>query len=151
MVIREEILGGLKTALARGEPLKKAMMSFYNSGYAKKDIEEAARALYSPQFPQPIVQPQVQLRPPPQKTPPTTQPPPIQPVRPVRPVRYLQPRIIQQPVRTVQRVSGYGVKPKSLTTIITFVLIFFLLFLLGVLAALFFFRDELAGFFNNLL
>ena len=66
MVIKEEILGGLRVALAKGEPLRKAMMSFYNSGYAKKDIEEAARALYSPQFQQPIIQPQVQPRPPPQ-------------------------------------------------------------------------------------
>lgn len=39
----DDILGGLKAAIERGEPLKDAMMSFYNAGYAKEDIEEAAR------------------------------------------------------------------------------------------------------------
>lgn len=43
---KKEILEGLKLALNRGESLKDAMMSFYNSGYPKKDIEDAARALY---------------------------------------------------------------------------------------------------------
>jgi hypothetical protein len=39
----DDILGGLKAAIERGEALKDAMMSFYNAGYAKEDIEEAAR------------------------------------------------------------------------------------------------------------
>lgn len=47
----EEIVEGIKVALSRGETLQKAMMSFYNAGYAKQDIEEAARNLQQPQFP----------------------------------------------------------------------------------------------------
>lgn len=43
IMVNEEILGGLKSALSRGETLKQAMMSFYNSGYKKEEIEEAAR------------------------------------------------------------------------------------------------------------
>jgi hypothetical protein len=39
----ESILGGLESALARGQPLKKAMSSFRNAGYKEKNIEEAAR------------------------------------------------------------------------------------------------------------
>ena len=39
----QEILGGLKHALNRGESLEKAMISFYNAGYRKEEIEEAAR------------------------------------------------------------------------------------------------------------
>lgn len=43
--MNEEILGGLKSALERGESLKRAMTTFFNSGYNKSEIEEAARAL----------------------------------------------------------------------------------------------------------
>jgi hypothetical protein len=42
---REDIFGGLRLALAKGETLKEAMMSFYHAGYKKEDIEEAAREL----------------------------------------------------------------------------------------------------------
>ncbi len=42
---REDILGGLKSALMRGYTLKDAMISFYNAGYSKEDIEESARTL----------------------------------------------------------------------------------------------------------
>ena len=44
-MVREDILGGLRTALARGQTLRQAMMSFYNAGYIKEEIEEAAKAL----------------------------------------------------------------------------------------------------------
>ncbi len=39
----ESILGGLESALARGQPLKNAMASFRNAGYKQENIEEAAR------------------------------------------------------------------------------------------------------------
>lgn len=58
---RQDILGALNSALARGETLKQAMMSLFNAGYTKKDIEEAAAALNQitqPQIAQPIQQPQ---------------------------------------------------------------------------------------------
>ncbi|MEJ2268014.1 MAG: hypothetical protein P8X70_02985, partial [Nanoarchaeota archaeon] len=42
-MVNNEILGGLKLALSKGESLKLAMMSFYNAGYKKEEIEEAAR------------------------------------------------------------------------------------------------------------
>ena len=44
-MIRQDILGGLKLAMSKGESLKQAMMSFYNAGYKKNEIEDAARAL----------------------------------------------------------------------------------------------------------
>jgi len=44
LLTNQEILGGLKSALARGQTLKKAMMSFYQAGYKKEEIEDAARA-----------------------------------------------------------------------------------------------------------
>ena len=39
----ESILGGLESALARGQPLNKAMTSFRNAGYKRENIEEASR------------------------------------------------------------------------------------------------------------
>ena len=47
MVMNEDILGGLKSGLERGEPLHKVMMSLYNAGYKKDEIEEAAHSLSS--------------------------------------------------------------------------------------------------------
>ena len=39
----QEILGGLRAALNKGELLEKVMLSFYNAGYRKEEIEEATR------------------------------------------------------------------------------------------------------------
>jgi len=44
LLTNQEILGGLKAALDRGQSLKQAMMSFYQAGYKKEEIEDAARA-----------------------------------------------------------------------------------------------------------
>lgn len=44
-MVRQDILGALQSALTRGETLKRAMMTLYNSGYKKEEIEEAAAAL----------------------------------------------------------------------------------------------------------
>jgi len=45
MAIKEDILGGLKLAISKGDSLKQAMQSFYNAGYKKEDIENAARTM----------------------------------------------------------------------------------------------------------
>jgi len=39
----DDLLGGIKAAIERGENLKEAMTAFYNAGYTKKEIEDAAR------------------------------------------------------------------------------------------------------------
>lgn len=44
-MVNDEILSGLRMAVSKGELLHKAMMSFYNSGYNKDEIEEAARII----------------------------------------------------------------------------------------------------------
>ncbi len=44
-MVKEDILGGLKSAISRGFSLREAMMSFYNAGYARNDIEDAARTV----------------------------------------------------------------------------------------------------------
>jgi hypothetical protein len=44
-MVNYDLVGGLRSALERGEPLKRAMISLFNSGYKKEEIEEAARNL----------------------------------------------------------------------------------------------------------
>jgi len=44
-MVREDIIEGLRAAMARGQTLRQAMMSFYNAGYVKDEIEEAARVM----------------------------------------------------------------------------------------------------------
>jgi len=113
---KEEIIEGLKYALARGESLPKAMMSFYNAGYSKGDIEEAARILQAPQLPQ--IQPsQQQIR---------------------------QSQIPQAP-RVTQRVSAYEEKPKGVGKTLILMLVFSLILLLGILVAVFLFKEELTN------
>ena len=126
-MVKEEILEGLKYALAKGEPLPQAMMSFYNAGYLKKDIEEAARVLQAPQL-----QPTQQF----------TQPDQQQ----------AQPgQLPQTAVRVVQRVSEYKERPKTAGKALILMLVFFLILLLGVLIAVFLFREELSELLGNIL
>lgn len=42
-VPNDDILGGIKAAIERGHNLKEAMVTLYNAGYSKEEIEEAAR------------------------------------------------------------------------------------------------------------
>jgi hypothetical protein len=44
-MVNEEIVGGIKNALERGNSLRDAMMSFFNAGYDRKEIEDAAATL----------------------------------------------------------------------------------------------------------
>ncbi len=76
MMIRGDILGGLKLALSRGDSLQNAMQSFYNSGYKKEEIEEAARALHQ----------QVSQQPPQKQMPQTSQQPIQQSLQQPKPV-----------------------------------------------------------------
>ena len=44
-MVKEDIIRGLEGAMSKGESLERAMYSFYNAGYRKDDVEEAARAM----------------------------------------------------------------------------------------------------------
>ena len=72
----QEIFEGLKSALGKGENLELAMITFYNAGYKKEEIEEAAKALQIQKFKQ--IQPTQPVQPP-SAQPILTQPPQIQP------------------------------------------------------------------------
>src|SRR3989339_569996 len=56
-MVKQDILGGLFSAVSRGIDLKNAMQSLYNAGYEKEEIEEAAIIIQKGQFTQdPITQ-----------------------------------------------------------------------------------------------
>ncbi len=153
---KEEIIEGLKAAVAKGESLNKAMVSFYNSGYSKQDIEDAARALESPQIsqPRPAAQPSTRPAAPQPKV--VTEQKEAEkstfnaPEPEYSPEENLSQEYppLQQP-QTIQKVSGYGVKPSPLGAAVVFILVFFLLFLIGILISVFLFKDKLATFFNS--
>ena len=162
---KEDIKGGLRIALAHGSTLQEAMISFFNSGYPKEDIEEAARSLDAVEMSQTRQIPSTtsaQIKKPEAKKP-LIQPPQQQtskeeasPSSEVSEQEYSPNEKkseeeyppLQKP-QTVQKVSKYGEKPSPVGAAIVFILVFFLLFLVGVLVSVFLFKDELAAFFNS--
>lgn len=147
---KEEIVEGLRVAINKGEPLKQAMMSFFNAGFDKKDVEEAAKALSARTLQQrsglALQQQQVPIQ---QQTQPQIMPLPgqIQQQIPVQPIQQF--RQLPQTFQPVQMVSDYGKKPGMTSLIITIILIFLLLSLLGILSAVVLFKEELTQFFNS--
>jgi len=179
-MVNDEIVGGLKSALERGYSLEKAMLTFFNSGYKREEIEEAARGLLE-------FKPESQMQPPIKTTPrfaeikPTPQilttptrarafpelqpeimqrPMPIQikkPIMPQQPIQLQRPLEIQQPI---QKISSYGeVKQKekikapkrdSKEKGVIIVLVFLLIFLMGALGMIFVFRQQLIDFLSSL-
>lgn len=136
-MVNQEILEGIKNAMSRGESLRNAMMTFYNSGYPKWEIEEAARIIQSQRM-------SVQQRPGYSQQIQTSSTQPIQPIQQQR---------VQQ--GNVQRVSNYGkqINPPSpgmsKEKIFIFILIFILLLLIGVLIGVFIFKENIIDFFNS--
>jgi len=122
---RQDILGALQSALARGETLKKAMMTLYSAGYKKQDIEQAAAALQ-----------QMNL-----KKKPISQSKPSQPVQ--QQIQKPQPKSTSQ----ANNIPAHE-KPGSKIKIILIISI--IIILIGILVGAFLFKTELISFFNNL-
>ena len=147
-MVRGDIIGGLKVSLARGESLQRAMQSFYNAGYKKEDIENAARTLKQEGF-QPVsaqTKPLIQQNPlqkkplhPGYKAPIASQP---------NPALQAKHSPIQQSQQQV--VSSYSPSKQSKIDVITILLIIVLVVLLGILAGVFLFKQELIDFLNRL-
>lgn len=195
-MVNKDILGGLKVALSRGDSLQSAMQSFYNAGYTKEEIEEAARALTSEisqqqyylkqNIPQQMQQPQKRqvllpkptqllqpsqgqrpqqvIKPQPQQQPLQPKPTTIQQLPPKKPqesqqqapqIKYVPPQLPQKQEEiqaTRQIVSNYAEEGSKYTVdFITIMLITILLILLGILAAVFFFKPQLVEFLNKFL
>jgi len=137
---KEDLIEGLRYALSRGDTLEKAMMTFYNAGYPKEDIEGAAYYLQSPQMPGTFQNPS-----------------PVKPVaassnQPQQPIPNVSPPVqYMQPPQAMQNVSSYGPRPRSSGKAVTIILVFMLVFLLGILITVFLFRDKLSELLSGLL
>ena len=151
--MNQEIFEGLRTAISRGESLKSAMMSFLNAGYGKAEIEQAAKVLQSQRISQPIqVQPSP-IKPLAKKTLPIKKvsaygKQPIQKQQPIQ--KNIKPVQLKKVTPQQPKVSDYklGAKPKR--NWILYLMIFFFVILLGVLAAVIFFKPELKEFVSTL-
>jgi len=167
-MVREDILGGLKAALAKGQTLRQAMMSFYNAGYVKAEIEEAGKVLQAeianpvqPQFP---AQPEQEFSrsgssEKPEKTvqKASAYGAPTQPIQQtmqpsVQPTQQSVQQILSQPVQIMQRISAYGKSQQPQVArpggkAIIYILVTLLVILIGGLIALFFFKDKIMALF----
>lgn len=144
-MVNEEILGGLRSALERGESLKKAINTLSNSGYKKEEIEEAAKALTEQVIESPMLS-ATNIAP---ISPKIQQPIFTQPVQKVSAYGEQTQQVIQQPfLAQPQRVSNYGVESSREKAII-FVLISLLVFLIGLLITIFLFKQQLINFFSR--
>jgi len=181
-MVRGDIVGGIKVALSRGEKLQDVMQSFYNSGYEKGEIEEAARIVHGEGFQPRVIKKQVVkttgekaekhpeytsppkvLMPQPakviessiKKTPTEISPPQAPAIeRPsTMPTMIEQKPLVQQQRQyPVQVVSNYGqpIEKKGIDTV-TILLIVILLALLGVLGAVFWFKQDIVEFLTKIL
>ncbi len=100
---KEDITGGLLLAVQKGESLEQAMLTFFNAGYKREDIEGAAADVQIlPEFPQQSQQaqqrPRVSLKPSPQlkKLPQTSQ---------VKPVKGLKPALAKKILPTSKPIN----------------------------------------------
>lgn len=152
LMTNREIIGGLRSAIERGEKLKDAMMTFYQAGYSKIDIEEAARVYLSqtgkvPEAPLKRIQTaesaDVKKKQPEIPAPTSDKKTPLIPTPKI-------PKPIDK--KTPQIVSSYGVtkKQKESGRTLTITLIIILTVLLGALALVFLFNTEFVDFFNKM-
>ena len=164
-MVRSEIVEGFKVALHKGESLKEAMMSFYNAGYSKKDIEEAARNLYLQQDAiskehqiqhEAVQEPKKHFKPLPSPSSIKVSGQSNFPSSEKRNQSILsssQKYPIKQPSRSAPSttpVSDYDLnKPKSKKLLII-LLILIIVIILGSVSSFFLFKEQLLDFFNNL-
>lgn len=62
-MVNEEILGGLRSAVDRGERLVDAMNSFLNAGYDRQEIKEASEVFKEEEGPKPAPKKQAKKAP----------------------------------------------------------------------------------------
>jgi hypothetical protein len=117
--MKEEIVGGLKNALAHGSSLEEAMQTFANAGYNPSEIKEAARGLSEGA---------------------TTL---------LHPATVVQNSGLQKPANQAPspRVSTAPAKKKNKALLIT-ILIIVLLLLVGAIISVIFFSDKITEFLS---
>ncbi len=128
-MVNQEIFEGLKQAISRGEALRSAMMSFYNAGYPKEDIEIAARLVQAERANQ-------------------TQSQYSQVHEAEQKLKALGQQIQQS---TIQKVSGYEEKkPKNAKGIIAIIVLSIILIaLIGTLVSMFLYKEKVVELFTK--
>lgn len=172
MVINQDIVSGLRAALERGQSLRSAMISFFNAGYPREEIEDAARALIEfgtnpnaePTQVTPSVSNQIQ--------PVRTQPAQPKPQKPQPQVAPKVPQAIQQPMQNIpsrqaqpsplqkmkeeakakpaQKISGYGTPRKRKSSLTIIILILLLVVFVGLLISIFLFKQQLIDWLSTM-
>ncbi len=128
----ESILEGLKVAMSKGETLQQAMESFYNAGYGKEEIEEAAKALQYQIHQEQIQKPKL-----------------VKPLdKNINPVKTSGQKL--QTPKATQKISNYEQEKNPRKKMIVLVGIL-LVAVLAILAGIFFFRENLLEFFKSIL
>ncbi len=140
-MVNTEIFEGLKRATQSGQSLREAMITFYNSGYLRQEIEEAARALQA-ETPsmgqtQKPVQMQNQFQ----------QPQIPNQIQPQQISNQFQQQNQTQQI-SQQKISAYE-QPKKKNKIAIIFLILMILLLIGVLISAFIFKSEIIDFFRK--
>lgn len=152
LMTNQEIIGGLRSAIERGENLKDAMMTFYQAGYSKMDIEDAARTYLSQTGK--ISEAPIKTN----QAPKTTD---IKKKQPEIPTPNSSKKTLTTPTpkiptpnekNNIQIISSYGItkKQKRSTKTLTVTLIIILTILLGTLSLVFLFNTEFIDFFNKM-
>jgi hypothetical protein len=143
-MVNQEIVEGLRLALSRGYTLERAMMSFYNAGYKKEEIEEAARALYS--------HPSHSLSNPHEETPKELKKP-IEQAEPM-PGTSISESVDKTEKKEAKKIglmiSKYEDRPKPKGRLITILLVLLLILLAAGLVGIILYKDLLIAFFSNL-
>ncbi len=130
--MREDIQGGLRNAMERGDSLEKAIKSFVSAGYSEAEVRDAAKIFTTPALGVvgseesiAISNSQKQVQPLPAK-------PPVQP----------QPQQQAQPIKSAQVHSALsGVSGTNKTVII---LVAVLIVLVGIFIVSLVFKDQIA-------
>ncbi len=170
-MVRQDIVGGLRVALSKGQPLEKVIQTFYNAGYEKTEVDEAVRSI-NPQEMQQLSQVwqakqqrKTQSQSNQQKNQQQTQQKQIQQVIPQGQTQQIVSQYPQQamPIQSQpqmafqgqmanvsQSVSNYET-PKSVkkNMVLIFVMIGILIALVGLLVTVFIFKDSIISFFNG--
>ncbi|HTY44289.1 MAG TPA: hypothetical protein VMC80_03530 [Patescibacteria group bacterium] len=176
-MVNYEIVYGIKAGLERGQSLRSAMISFFNAGYSKEEIEEAARTLMEvgtnpnaePMQVTPSVSNQVQQ----QKTQTQAAAKPIVPQKVIAPPPYIAPAVPMQKIiapiippkekvqpkiqkqkeeikiKPVQKISDYGAKKRKKSPVIILLIILLIIFG-GLLISIFVFKQQLIDWLSSM-
>ena len=154
-MVNQEILGGLRAAAVRKQPMRNAMMSFLNAGYDRTEIQEAAISLrMEKRKPQQKVEGNVSEKPKLKKV--HFHPKPKKDLKKLPKMDASVERVKNEKVRKVNKksqVSAYEKsQPKKTIVRVLLVLIVAMLSLvfLGIVILVLAFRSEVVAFFSKL-